>query len=114
MKKFNLNNMIRGWFVGDFEPVAYKTDVCEVGVKSYKAGEIDPSHYHKVTTEITLIQSGKVQIQGVVYKEGDIVIVEPNQKTNLIAIENTVTVVVKIPSVPNDKYLVPRVSTKQY
>jgi hypothetical protein len=31
--------MFKGWFVGDFTPTAFKTDACEVAVKTYKAGE---------------------------------------------------------------------------
>ena len=33
MKIDNLDSMIRGWFVGDFEPNVLKSDQVEVGVK---------------------------------------------------------------------------------
>ena len=32
MKIFNLNNTVKGWFIGDFDPSLYK-DNFEVGVK---------------------------------------------------------------------------------
>ena len=40
----NLNEMIGGWFIGDFEPSAWKTDLFEVAVKEYKAGDKEQKH----------------------------------------------------------------------
>ena len=34
-----LNDMVKGWFVGNFSPTIYSTNDVEVAVKSYKAGE---------------------------------------------------------------------------
>ena len=39
MKTAHLEDMIRGWFVGNFEPTLYKTTVVEVAVTSYEAGD---------------------------------------------------------------------------
>ena len=39
MKVRRLDDMVRGWFVGNFEPTAYRTDGAEVAVKHYAAGE---------------------------------------------------------------------------
>lgn len=50
MKIDNLDSMIRGWFVGDFEPNVLKSDQVEVGVKSYKKGDYEERHYHKIAT----------------------------------------------------------------
>ena len=36
MKVNNLDNFIRGWFVGNFEPTLYKTNDVEVAVQYYK------------------------------------------------------------------------------
>ena len=36
MKQANLNDMINGWFVGNFEPTLLKTNDIEVAVKRYK------------------------------------------------------------------------------
>ena len=33
MKKYNLKNMIKGWFIGKFEPTLLDTDLFEVAVK---------------------------------------------------------------------------------
>ena len=41
MKTEKLSNMVRGWFVGDFEPSVYRTNAVEAAVKSYKAGDCE-------------------------------------------------------------------------
>ena len=106
MKTSNLKNMIKGWFIGNFEPTLYKTNDCEVAVKYYKKGDKESSHYHKIATEFTCIISGKVKMNGIEYKAGDIVVMEPGDITDFECLEdNTTNVVVKIPGANNDKYL---------
>ena len=41
-----------------------------------------------------------------IYRKGDIVVVEPGEATDFEALDDAVNVVVKIPGVNNDKYLV--------
>lgn len=105
MKVMKLDEMVRGWFVGDFQPTAYPTQSVEVGVKRYVAGDMESRHHHKVATEITVILSGHVRMNGIEYQTGDIVTIEPNESTDFQVLANTVTVVVKLPGVVNDKYL---------
>jgi quercetin dioxygenase-like cupin family protein len=95
-----------GWFVGKFEPSCFSTDACEVAVKSYSAGEENPPHYHKVSTEITLITSGRVRMSGQDYIAGDIVTARPGEINDFVALEDSTVVVVKVPASPDDKYLV--------
>ena len=98
--------MIKGWFIGNFEPSLLKTNAVEVALKKYKKGDYEDSHYHKIATEFTVIVSWKVKINGIEYREGDIIVIEPNDSTDFEALEdNTVNVVVKIPGANNDKYL---------
>ena len=40
-----------------------------------------------------------------IYTTGDIIIIEPNESTDFLALTNTTNVVVKIPGTQNDKYL---------
>ena len=101
----NFGEMVRGWFVGNFEPTAFQTDACEVGLKSYKAGDSEERHYHKIATEITLIQSGRVRMNNVEYKAGEIIVIPPLESTDFHALEECVTVVVKVPGAKDDKYL---------
>lgn len=105
MKTSKLNDMVKGWFVGDFNPTLKKTNSMEVAVKEYKKGDYEPQHYHKIAEEITVIISGKVKMNGIEYSKGDIIIVEPNEATDFEVLEDTVNAVVKYPSAKNDKFL---------
>lgn len=105
MQSERLDKMTGGWFVGNFEPSLYKTNDVEVAVKRYNAGDYEDWHYHKIATEITTIISGRVEMNGEIYKEGDIIVIEPGQGTDFRAVVETVNVVVKIPGANNDKYL---------
>ena len=60
MKVEKLKKMKGGWFIGNFEPSLLKTNDCEVAVKSYKKGDKEGKHYHKVATEYTAVIKGKV------------------------------------------------------
>ncbi len=62
MQVFRQADMIKGWFVGDFEPTALATRAAEVALKTYSAGASEERHYHKIAREITLIQSGRVRV----------------------------------------------------
>ena len=104
MKVAKLEDMVKGWFVGNFDPTLIKTNDVEVAVKEYKKGEYE-ENYHKIATEITVIVSGKVRMNGVEYVEGDIIVIEPNEATDFEALEDTVNTVVKFPGASDDKYL---------
>lgn len=105
MKLFNLDDMVKGWFVGDFMPTVYKTENVEVGVKKYFAGAYEALHHHKVATEITVIVSGQVKMNGVIYEAGSILVISPNEATDFLALTDVVTTVVKLPGAKNDKYI---------
>jgi quercetin dioxygenase-like cupin family protein len=100
-----LEKMVRGWFVGNFSPSVFKTNDVEVGVKKYKKGEYEDSHFHKVATEITLILDGKVLMNNKEYVSGDIITIEPNVATDFKALTDVTTVVVKHPGANDDKYI---------
>lgn len=105
MKSANLNEMTKGWFVGDFSPTLYSTRHCEVAVKSYSAGDKEQKHFHKIATEITVIVSGRVRMAGREWGPGDIVLLEPGEATDFEALTDTVNVVVKLPGAKDDKYV---------
>ena len=104
--KYNLNNMIKGWFVGDFEPTVISSKDFEVGVKRYKKGDSEAKHVHKVATEITVIVEGKVKMNDIEYVKDDIIKIGPNEPTKFECLEDAITVVVKTPSVMDDKYII--------
>jgi mannose-6-phosphate isomerase-like protein (cupin superfamily) len=100
-----LSNFTKGWFIGDFEPSLFPNKDVEVAVKYYKAGDVETAHHHKVAVEYTLIVKGKVTMNNTLINEGEIVTIAPNETTDFKVLEDTITVVVKLPSVKDDKYL---------
>ena len=105
MKIYKLEEMFKGWFVGNFIPTTLSTNDVEVAVKKYKAGDYEASHYHKIATEITVITEGQVKMNGLTYSSGSIIVIEPNQATDFLALTDVVTTVVKYPGANDDKYL---------
>jgi len=106
MKHDRLEGMVKGWFVGDFAPVAIRSEACEVSIKHYAAGDHESAHYHAVATELTAIVSGRVRMLGADWGPGDILTIEPGEATDFLALTDAVTVVVKLPSVAGDKYVI--------
>jgi quercetin dioxygenase-like cupin family protein len=104
MSAFKLDDMVRGWFVGDFEPTAERSSEVEVAVKRYTAGDAEERHVHKVATELTAVVSGSVRMDGHVLHAGDIVRIPPGQPSDFLALTDAVVVAVKLPAVPGDKY----------
>ena len=104
MKISKLDDMIKGWFVGNFDPTLIKTNEVEVAVKKYKAGDSEETHYHKIATEITVVVSGRIRMNGKEYVAGDIIVMEPGEATDFEALEDTSCTVVKYPGANNDKY----------
>lgn len=104
MKTAHLDDMFKGWFVGNFDPTLCRTNNVEVAVKIYSAGDSEGAHYHKIATELTVIISGSVLMNGVEYYAGDIVVMEPGDITDFEALTDAVNVVVKLPGANNDKY----------
>ena len=105
MEQHNLNDFINGWFIGNFKPTLLKTTNFEVGIKRYKVGDSESTHHHKISTEYTIIVEGEVEMNGTKYVKDDIITIQPNEYTNFKCITDVVTVVVKTPSVNNDKYI---------
>ena len=105
MNHHRLDEMTRGWFVGDFTPAAFRTSDAEVAVQQYRAGDQEARHVHKVATEITLILGGRARMCGREWGHGDIVVLDPGEPTDFLALTDVTTVVVKSPSLPSDKYV---------
>lgn len=105
MNHARLEDMVKGWFVGGFTPTAHHTQACEVAVKHYNDGDSEAAHFHKIATEITLVISGRVRMAGREWSAGDIIVLNPGDVTDFEALTNAVNVVVKIPGLLNDKYI---------
>lgn len=106
METFKLNDMVKGWFVGDFNPTIYNTENVEVAVKIYNKNDYDEKHYHKLSTEITVVANGKVLMNNIERNSGDIIRLDPYDSTDCLVLEdNTILIAVKVPASKNDKYL---------
>ena len=101
----SLDTMYKGWFVGNFLPSVYSTQDIEIAVKHYNVGDYEKSHTHKIATEITVIIEGEAKMREEKIKKGDIVTISPGEETDFYALTSVTTVVVKYPSIKDDKYL---------
>ncbi|TXT33835.1 MAG: hypothetical protein FD136_645, partial [Chitinophagaceae bacterium] len=70
IEKFDLDEMVKGWFIGNFNPTLFKTNDVEVAVKKYKAGDNEPSHHHKIATEFTVVLNGVIEMNGEKFENG--------------------------------------------
>lgn len=108
MRTARIDDMVGGWFVGDFEPSVLRTDVCEVAVKHYAAGSVEDEHWQATATELTVIISGEAEMAGRRLVAGDIICLSPGPEdaSGFLAVTDVVLVAVKTPSLPADKRLV--------
>ena len=106
MELFRIEDMKAGWFIGNFEPTAYKTEDFEVCYKKHTKGEKWETHYHKEGTEINYLIEGTMMIQGKKLVSGDIFIIRPFEIADPEFIEDCTLVIVKTPSKTNDKYII--------
>jgi anti-sigma factor ChrR (cupin superfamily) len=106
MIQHQLDDMVRGWFVGDFEPVAHRSAEVEVAIKHYVAGDTEPRHVHKISTELTAVIAGSIQMDGRDLGPGDILTLAPGEPCDFLAVTDATVVAVKVPAAKDDKYLV--------
>ena len=104
MKKFFLKDFFKGWIVGNFEPSLYKSSNFEVAIQTYRAGDQEEQHYHKVGTEISLLVVGEAAFNDEIIKEGEGVVIKPKESNIFKAITDCKVLVIKYPSDTNDKY----------
>jgi quercetin dioxygenase-like cupin family protein len=104
--RYRLDEMTRGWLVGDFEPTAQRSSEVEVAIKHYTAGDTEPRHVHNVATELTAVVSGWVRMDGRLLHAGDILKLSPGEPCDFQAVTDAVVVAVKLPAVNGDKQLV--------
>lgn len=102
----SIDEMPTGWFVGNFEPSVHSDPHFEVAYKKHRAGESHETHYHAIAREINLLIRGRMTVQGVTLEAGSIFILEPMEIADPIFNEDCELIVIKTPSVKNDKYVV--------
>lgn len=105
MNRFNLTDMTLGWFIGNFNPSLNRNDLIEVGVKRFKKGETEPTHFQKIATEWTCVIQGRIRIGENIFEVNEIAEIPPLESADFEALEDCMLVVVKSPSIPADKIL---------
>lgn len=100
----NIKDYDRGWFIGNFEPSIFKTKDFEVGVLRHKKDEYWAPHYHKESVEYNVLISGKMVVQGNELNSGDVFVFQKGEIADPIFLEDCTLVVVKVPSIPSDKF----------
>lgn len=106
MDILKMNDMTGGWFIGNFEPTAFKTAEFEVCYKHHTKGEQWDTHYHKEGTEINYLVEGKMTIQNKELNKGDIFILHPFEIADPIFLEDCTVLIIKTPSKPGDKFTI--------
>lgn len=106
MRLEKLENFNGGWFIGDFSPSILQNSGFEVCVKHFTAGDFEPSHFQVVATEFTIVISGRCRMSDTELSPGDILILDPGEVSDFEAIQDSVVLGIKTPSLPGDKVLI--------
>ena len=106
MRNDKLENYIKGWVVGDFEPSILRHKDLEVGIAYHTKNEPTQKHFHTSSDEYNVIASGKMNVNGKVMTKGSIFVYERNEVSDCEFLEDTILVIIRIPSAPNDKVII--------
>jgi quercetin dioxygenase-like cupin family protein len=109
MKIHKLEDMYKGWFIGNFEPSVFKTELFEIGTTFHPKGSEWDIHYHKKGTEITWLIKGKIKIQDKILTSGDIFVINPWEIADPEFLEDSQVLVIKTPSDTKDKFIIKNV-----
>ena len=106
MQVYNTDDLVGGWFIGQFDGAVFNTPVCEVSYKKHHAGETWPAHYHNIADEINYLISGKMEVNGQ-QLEGPVIFIIPRGEVAAPIFHTDVSlIVVKVPGALDDKYCV--------
>ncbi len=106
MQTFDPADMKKGWFVGNFTPSVFRTNLFEVGILEHKAGEFWAPHFHKESDEINYLLEGEMILNDISLVAPVIFVIYKNEIARPTFITDCKIVVIKTPSVPGDKYIV--------
>ena len=105
MKISTVDMYDRGWFIGNFSPALVQNVDFEICLKVFEEGDSEIAAFQKVATEVTLVVSGEIQINGVRIGSGGICLVEPGETADFIAITRSTVIGIKFPSIKDDKVI---------
>jgi len=104
IKSSHIQNMNRGWLIGDFTPSILRKKDFEIGYLHHSKGEQWPAHIHKEADEINVLIRGKMIINNENIEEKDIFIIKKGMLTKPQFLENCEILCIKVPSIPTDKF----------
>lgn len=105
MERLNLDSYFNGWVVGDFNPSVMRTSEIEVGVKKFLLGEKEPEHFQRLASEVTLVLTGRIRMGNQFLTSGEGLLVKPKEVLDFEALEDSIVLAIKFPSLPDDKVL---------
>jgi len=105
VRRSRLEEMIGGWFIGDFHPAIAQSKEFEVTVRKYVTGDREQKHFQVLATEITVIVEGRARMGDQFLEANDIILLGPKESYDFEALSDVTVVAVKFPSIPNDKVL---------
>ena len=103
MIRVKLSDYRDGWVIGNFIPSLMQTGEFEVAVKTYVAGDREPEHFQRTATEISIVIAGRCILGGEILVAGDIALIPPLESASFEALDDSVLVAIKTPSIPQDK-----------
>jgi mannose-6-phosphate isomerase-like protein (cupin superfamily) len=101
--KDTLDNMKRGWLVGNFTPSILRTDVFEVAYMRHKKGEYWPPHVHNEISEYNVLIRGTMKMNNELINQGEIFNIPKKMLTHAVFLEDCEVLCIKTPSIPSDK-----------
>jgi dTDP-glucose pyrophosphorylase len=103
---YKLEDMFRGWFLGNFEPSVFKHAGVEIGYLFHKKGEKWPTHYHSNIVEVNLLIEGKMIINDIEINKNQIFVIDKKVLACPIFLEDCRIICVKLPSMVGDKIII--------
>ena len=103
MKVNRIENMTRGWLIGDFSPSILRTSDFEVAYLHHKQDEKWPAHIHNIANEYNVLIRGSMKLNNELLSQGDIFIVKKGMMTKAKFLEDCEILCIKVPSIPSDK-----------
>ena len=101
-----IEDMFRGWFVGNFEPSAFKHTGIEIGYLLHKKGEKWQTHYHNNLIEVNLLTEGKMILNDIEINKNEIFVINKKVIACPIFLEDCYIICIKMPSILGDKIVI--------
>ena len=105
MNRYDLKEFENGWIIGNFSPSILRNENFEIAIKRYNPGDTEVRHYQRIATEVTFVVSGKIRMNDEIIEENQIIELLSLEEFDFEALEKSVVVCIKYPSIPNDKII---------